>query len=203
MKKTVVLGIALAVVLFSGCSDSQDDLEVVDPTKVNAQEVEKVDKEDNATITKIDSNDVTSVDGAMAGDGGDSTSIDNSSVIVEDTREQLMAELESKLKSIYFSFDKYDVGSTASEAVVNNAMHIKEVASNIKIEGNCDESGTSEYNMALGLKRAKSTKDVLMEEGILESRISMISYGEGNPICTSRTKECYKQNRRVDFKVLP
>ena len=73
----------------------------------------------------------------------------------------------------------------------------------IKVEGNCDEWGTDEYNYALGLKRAKSAKDALVRNGVSADRIAVVSFGESNPVCTDKTKACDAQNRRADFKVLP
>ncbi len=69
----------------------------------------------------------------------------------------------------------------------------------LKIEGNCDEWGSDEYNFALGLKRAKSAKDALVEEGLDASKITTVSLGESNPKCTAKTEECWQQNRRVEF----
>jgi peptidoglycan-associated lipoprotein len=74
---------------------------------------------------------------------------------------------------------------------------------NVKLEGNCDEWGSDEYNFALGLKRAEAVKKVLVADGIDASRISMVSYGKSNPVCTDHTKACWAKNRRVNFKLLP
>ena len=73
----------------------------------------------------------------------------------------------------------------------------------VKVEGNCDEWGTDEYNYALGLKRAKAAKDALVKQGVAADRITVVSYGESNPVCTDKTKACDAQNRRAEFKVLP
>ena len=73
----------------------------------------------------------------------------------------------------------------------------------ITIEGNCDEWGSDEYNFALGLKRTKAAKDSLVAEGVDATRISMVSYGESNPVCVEKTQECWAKNRRDDFKLLP
>jgi len=72
----------------------------------------------------------------------------------------------------------------------------------IKIEGNCDEFGTDEYNYALGLKRAKSVRDSMTSQGINTSNMVMVSFGESNPTCTNSTDSCYGKNRRVDLRLI-
>ena len=73
----------------------------------------------------------------------------------------------------------------------------------IKVEGNCDEWGTDQYNYALGLKRAKSVKDALGARGVNADRIMVVSYGESNPACKESNKACWDKNRRAEFKLLP
>ena len=75
-------------------------------------------------------------------------------------------------------------------------------SSQIKIEGNCDEFGTDEYNYALGLKRAKAVRDAIAAQGIDTSRMVMVSFGESNAICTDATDSCYERNRRVDIRLV-
>jgi len=73
----------------------------------------------------------------------------------------------------------------------------------VKLEGNCDEWGSDEYNFALGLKRAKSVKNEMVANGVDAKRITMVSFGESNPTCSAKTQDCWAQNRRVDVKLLP
>ncbi len=105
------------------------------------------------------------------------------------------------LKSIYFEFGQYSISSDMQERIAQNSNIIK-TKSKIKIEGNCDEFGTDEYNFALGLKRAKVIKDDLMAKGVDENKIVMISLGESTPLCRETTDECYAKNRRVDFHII-
>jgi len=72
----------------------------------------------------------------------------------------------------------------------------------IKIEGNCDEFGTDEYNYALGLKRAKAVKDGIAAQGVDTSKMVIVSFGESNPVCSNPTDGCYSQNRRVDLRLV-
>jgi len=69
----------------------------------------------------------------------------------------------------------------------------------VRIEGNCDERGTIEYNQALGQRRASAAKKYLVNLGIKSSRISLISYGKEKPSCMDGTESCWQENRRDDF----
>ncbi len=69
----------------------------------------------------------------------------------------------------------------------------------VVVEGNCDERGTSEYNLALGDRRANAAKSYLVSLGIPSRRIKTISYGKEKPLCTESTEECWSKNRRDHF----
>jgi len=122
-----------------------------------------------------------------------------------ESAEETMSALEKQMQTIYFAFDKFDISTEAAEKLQANAAlaNAKAANFNIKIEGNCDEWGSDEYNFALGLKRAKAAKDSLVAGGVNAERISMVSYGESNPVCVEKNKECWAKNRRDDFKLLP
>ncbi len=105
-------------------------------------------------------------------------------------------------QSVYFNFDDYTVPGSQEGAISKDAANAQRVGGKIKVEGNCDEFGTDEYNYALGLKRAKAVKDSLVMQGIPASRMVLVSYGESNPACTAQTDACYAQNRRVDLRLV-
>ena len=71
----------------------------------------------------------------------------------------------------------------------------------VTIEGHCDERGTAEYNLALGERRAKATRDYLVSVGIDAGRITVISYGEERPICADKNEACWVKHRRAHFLV--
>jgi peptidoglycan-associated lipoprotein len=108
------------------------------------------------------------------------------------------------LKPIYFDFDKYDIRPGDAKVLDANAQWLKSNADQlVLIEGHCDERGTNEYNLALGERRAKSTMNYLVSQGVQASRITIISYGEERPVCTQKNEECWSKNRRAQFLVKP
>lgn len=118
----------------------------------------------------------------------------------------LISQLNSQIKTVYFDFDKFNIKSDMQPVVSTNADILSSADASklsIKLEGNCDEWGTDEYNYALGLKRAKAVKDALSSRGVNSDRISIVSNGKSNPVCTQRSKSCDAQNRRADFTLLP
>src|SRR5437870_6136060 len=107
-----------------------------------------------------------------------------------------------QLKSLYFDFDKAVLRPDAVDTLSNNTTWLKENADTlVLIEGNCDERGTAEYNLALGDRRAKSALDYLEANGIAKDRLSTVSYGKERPACTEATDACMNQNRRADFRI--
>jgi peptidoglycan-associated lipoprotein len=109
-----------------------------------------------------------------------------------------------ELKPIYFDFDKYDIRPADAKVLDANAAWLKtNGAQLVLMEGHCDERGTNEYNLALGERRAKSTMNYLVSQGVQASRITIISYGEERPVCTAHNEECWSKNRRAQFLVKP
>ena len=107
-----------------------------------------------------------------------------------------------ELKPVYFDFDKSALRTDAVDALSGNTAWLRQNADTlVLIEGNADERGTAEYNLALGDRRAKSAMDYLEANGIAKDRLSTISYGKERPACTESTAECMAQNRRADFRV--
>jgi peptidoglycan-associated lipoprotein len=106
------------------------------------------------------------------------------------------------LKTIYFDFNQSAIRDDVKAVLEANAAWLTaNPGANIRIEGNCDERGSKEYNLALGQRRAANARKYLTDLGIAESRISLISYGKEKPLCTQETEECMQKNRRGDFVV--
>jgi len=112
--------------------------------------------------------------------------------------------LESKLlKDIHFDFDKYDIRPGDAEILKGNAALLKRYTNvKMQIEGHCDERGTIEYNLALGERRANSTKKYLISLGISPGRISTISYGKERPLDPGHNEEAWAKNRRAHTIIL-
>ncbi|MCF6200567.1 MAG: OmpA family protein [Hydrogenimonas sp.] len=193
MKKSLFIAAVAAALLMSGCSQKKPE---VDMTK--QETTESSSGTTASTATEVDSG-VNSVIGTEE-------SASDITTLPEDERMAQIKELEASAKKIYFDFDKYNIRPDQEPRVDEDARLFASDAAKdltIKIEGNCDEWGTDEYNYALGLRRAKSVRDALAIKGIDENRMVMVSYGESNPVCTEHTKECWAKNRRVEFKLLP
>ncbi len=119
--------------------------------------------------------------------------------VVEDTTTVVEPEKpELILNRIFFDFDKSDIRSDAAEILESNGEMLELYSeANVVIEGHCCEIGTSEYNMALGERRAKSALDYLSGLGISLDRLSTVSYGEEQPLDASDLE----RNRRCEFVV--
>ena len=109
-----------------------------------------------------------------------------------------------ELQDIYFDFDKYDIRPADTRILDTNAAWLKSNPNHlVLIEGHADERGTNEYNLALGERRAKSTMNYLVSQGVQANRITIISYGEERPTCTEKSEGCWAKNRRSHFLVKP
>ena len=108
---------------------------------------------------------------------------------------------KSGFKMLYFASDAYALDDDQIKRLMSDIPKLKSVVANGKllVEGNCDEFGTDEYNHALGLKRAKSVKTLLISAGIDANKIDTVSYGESNPTCTVNKPACHAKNRRVEI----
>lgn len=103
-------------------------------------------------------------------------------------------------ENIHFDFDKYNIRDDAKPTLkVMSDWFVKNKSAKMLLEGHCDERGTNEYNLALGERRAKSTRDYLVSSGVGKDRLDMISFGEERPLCKEQTEECWQKNRRVQF----
>jgi peptidoglycan-associated lipoprotein len=111
-------------------------------------------------------------------------------------------ENNGPLKNIYFNFDSSELSAASKETLKNNVEWLKANASNsVEIQGNCDERGTDEYNLALGERRAKAAQKFMKSLGVEDKRMSTVSYGENKPAVDGHDEAAWAKNRRDAFKV--
>ena len=116
---------------------------------------------------------------------------------VEDIRAEEAATMAAGLRDVFFAFDSFAITEEGRQALSRDAEWARaNPAARLKIEGHCDERGTSAYNIVLGEKRAKTVRNYLVELGINTKRLSVVSYGKERPFCKEHEETCYAQNRR-------
>ena len=109
---------------------------------------------------------------------------------------------ERPLGDIYFEYDMSSLRDDARATLQRNADYMRRwMTIKITIEGHADARGTSEYNLALGERRAAAVKDYMVGLGIAADRILAVSKGKESPVCMEMTEACYMQNRRGHFVI--
>ncbi len=183
--KSLLLTATISAFLLSGCSQKSPNVEDIHVGKNNVSDATQIAKE----TVSIDENTYGNENNVNGVNGSSNTGKYNSS--------------SDGFQSIYFGFGDYGISSAMENHMATNVNVISNTgATKIKIEGNCDEFGTDEYNYALGLKRAKAVKDAAVALGVPANKMVIISYGESNPVCSNPTDGCYAQNRRVDLRIV-
>lgn len=179
MKKKIVLAVATATLIMTGCAQK----------KLNTTD---------QMAGVVDGNGLNGTNGSTVYQDVDPMGQGNG--IYGNNAEGLYGD--SGVQNIYFGVDQYNITSDKLGQVSHNANLLRN-SGKIKIEGHCDASGSDEYNYALGLRRANATKEALRANGISGNNITLVSMGESSPECTtSSSAECYAKNRRVEFKVM-
>ena len=221
MKKKIILGALIGLCLITGCS-KQPSLKEAKELQTTSEVIVNENNKTQATIIEEESIVVNEDDNIVE---EEVVNIEDENIVEEDVivNTEKIEEIEKesisvsattnnqdfakKLSSIviYFDFDKYNIRPDQWPKVEELAELIKSNPSNytVRIEGNCDEWGTEEYNYALGLRRANSVRKALIKLGVDPKKLTVISYGELNPVCTVHAKWCWRKNRRDNFTYLP
>lgn len=186
MKKNLLLIVALLFgIIFSGCAQKKTVQTELEQPTITAYDTEKPAKE---TIEVQPEEKITEHRFAKI-----------------ESKEEPIRYLEEQdvFEDIYFDFDEYNIRDDAKSVLDRIASWLlKHNYAKILIEGHCDSRGTNEYNLALGDRRAKATRDHLVALGVAASRIEMLSYGEEKQLCSEETEDCWAKNRRSHFVVL-
>ncbi len=140
---------------------------------------DECEKEGKPTIAGIDPNEFVDKSGAGTGGG---TAVEG-------------------LKTVFFEFNSFELSADARQVLANNATWMKANAVNVTIEGHCDRRGSTEYNLALGEKRAQVVRNYLKSLGVNADRLALISYGEEKPLDWGDGESAHKTNRRAEFVV--
>ncbi len=201
MKKNLLVAGFVAFLLLSGCTKQPvlEDAKEVNTTTSTSQVQQSAEVVTQAdTQTALENNESVSTA---------NTEVEEQQIPVTQKPQPVQKEFVKEVSQIvvYFDFDKYNIRKDQWSKVEKLAKLIKENPANytIRIEGNCDEWGTEEYNYALGLKRANSVRKALIKLGVDPKKLTVISYGELNPVCTAHAKWCWRKNRRDNFTYLP
>lgn len=182
-----ILVFSLLVLLYSGCSNNQNN--------VNVPVIDDTQTANNDTDGSTVAGDIVSVS---------DNNIENAGGFDDTILEESILDIKDRTQNIYFDVDQYSIKESEKVKIVFNTKLLAAsdlVNRNVVLEGNCDEWGSDEYNYALGLKRARTVKRSLIVQGIDKSRLSIISYGESNFVCNDKTKDCWAKNRRVEFNI--
>jgi peptidoglycan-associated lipoprotein len=133
--------------------------------------------------------------------GSGIASLSSSSGMNDRNRAELSKEekaaIEAGLRDVFFAYDQWTLSEPGMEVLDHDAKWLMEhPGAVLKVEGHCDERGTSDYNMVLGEKRSKSARKYLVESGVSPKQVSVVSYGKERPFCLEHDESCYQQNRR-------
>ena len=189
MKKKFISLLLLLGMVFAGCSSPKVVQQPVQPEQRQPQQSEATQQEPERRITEIRPT--------------DRMTEQQLAKIVTNEDIPKYKETSGLFQDIYFDYDEYQIQPDARPILEKvSSWLLKNSAAKIAVEGNCDERGTNEYNLALGDRRAKAVRDYLIALGIAPDRIQTISYGEEKPVCMEQAEQCWARNRRVHFVVL-
>lgn len=116
------------------------------------------------------------------------------------TEQKLDDAMKLAFDTVYFEFDSSDITEAAQANLKNMADALKKLSqAKIQIEGNSDDRGSNEYNIALGERRANAIKDFLLKQGVQAEKLVTVSRGEENPAVEGTDESAWSKNRRGDF----
>jgi len=200
MKKNFLLVTLLAsFLIMAGCAEQPSpDMESETSSQVDEKiDDTKVAEEETATTDTASSTDEELYKAELIEENGEAyyrmvVPVDGKNIVV-------------KLPIIYFGFDKFTLTPEMESKLKEFSDFVKDNSLEGKtfhIGGHCDEWGADEYNIALGLKRAKTVENAFGSFGI-DTKVTLTSFGESKPMCFEHNKACWQKNRRAEIKILP
>lgn len=166
-------------------------------------------RDESNTLRGLDRNPSEERLGGHTGNAGSSGGVGHANAMVAkadsgsvarqlaEIRAEQVASVAAGLRDVFFAYDSFSVTDEGRHALAGDAEWARSNPNaQLKIEGHCDERGTSAYNLVLGEKRAKAVRNYLVELGVAPTYLSVVSYGKERPFCTEHTESCYSQNRR-------
>jgi peptidoglycan-associated lipoprotein len=120
--------------------------------------------------------------------------------------QQTLADYLNRLLDAYFDYDKSELRNDAQTALNKNSSELLSLLKEFPntrfvLEGDCDERGSAEYNLALGDRRAMAAKEFLTQIGVPVVHLTTITYGKERPVCTEHSEDCWQKNRRAHLSV--
>ncbi len=186
MKKTIIfLCLIIFVLAYAGCAEKH------------------LTKSDGSTSAQKESAIKQNEQPGMGGTSANQEESAKRSIGKEQTTmEPAVSQVTADLKDIHFDFDQYSIGQEDRKILSSHADYLlKNKMVKIVIEGNCDERGTTEYNLALGDRRAQEARKFLVNSGVDQKRIKTTSYGKERPFDPDHNEEAWAKNRRDHFVV--
>ena len=193
MKKTIIfLCLIIFVLAYAGCAEKH--LTKSDGTASAQNESAIKQNEQPNAVGK------SAIQNEQPGVSGESAKQNNSEE--QTTRKSAVSQITTYLKDIHFDFDQYSIRPEDRQSLSSLADYLlKDKNVKIVIERNCDKRGTTEYNLALGDRRAQEAMNFLVNSGVDRKRIKTISYGKERPLDPDNNEEAWAKNRRDHFVV--
>ncbi|BCA53941.1 exported protein of unknown function [Nitrospira sp. KM1] len=123
---------------------------------------------------------------------------------LDEIRAEQNATTAAGMRDVFFGYDSWAINEEGREILNRDAEWLRAHGlAQVKVEGHCDERGSSTYNFVLAEKRAKAVRNYLMEMGVKPERVTVVSYGKERPFCVTHSESCHQQNRRGHLVVKP
>ena len=200
--RLIVLTLFLSItILLSGCVTTEEYTELSDELSPEEREVveeveESIDEEEYMDEEEV-------IDEELLEEKIATEDRELPDILKPDPELIRLVEETGALYTIYFGYDSYSIGLDFLETIKKNAQWMKSNPDvSIILEGHADERGGNEYNLALSQRRVQSIEKFLSDFGVDKRRLTLLSYGEEKPVNDEHDEAAWRENRRVEVKVL-